>query len=109
MLLGILGGGARPVLQNPKNVIFHARFPTWPLGRNYVIITWTRIQTKNSSNPFRSFRIRIFLFLCYSFGIEAIHNRSSLENHTRLKTKMGKICIRLGPKRRKTPLQWGGS
>ena len=39
---------------------------------------------KNSSNPFR---IRIFLFLSYSFGIETIntfiHSRSSLENHTR--------------------------
>ena len=23
----------------PKNVIFHTRFQTWPLGRNYVIIT----------------------------------------------------------------------
>ena len=40
---------------------------------------------KNSSNPFR---IRIFLFLSYSFGIETIntfiHSRSSLKNHTRL-------------------------
>ena len=39
---------------------------------------------KNSSNPFR---IRIFLFLSYSFGIETINtfiqSRSSLENHTR--------------------------
>ena len=23
----------------PKTVIFHTRFQTWPLGRNYVIIT----------------------------------------------------------------------
>ena len=42
----------------------------WPLGRNYVIITWTRAQTKiNSSN---AFQIRIFLFRSYSFGIERI-------------------------------------
>ena len=43
---------------------------------------------KNSPNPFR---IRIFLFLSYSFGIETIntfiHSRSSLENHTRFQTK----------------------
>ena len=40
---------------------------------------------KNSSNPFR---IRIFLFLSHSFGIETkntfIRYRSSLENHIRL-------------------------
>ena len=44
---------------------------------------------KNSSNPFR---IRIFLFLSYSFGIETIntfiHSRSSLEKHTRFQTNM---------------------
>ena len=43
---------------------------------------------KNYSNPFR---IRIFLFLSYSFGIETIntfiHSRSSLKNHTRFQTK----------------------
>ena len=36
-----------------------------------------------------------FLFLSYSFGIETIntftHSHSSLENHTRFQTKMGKI------------------
>ena len=43
---------------------------------------------KNSSNPFR---IRIFLFLSYSFGIETINTfiRSlrSLENYIRFQTK----------------------
>ena len=39
------------------------------------------------------FRIRIFLFRSYSFGIETINtyiyvrSRSSLENHTRFQTK----------------------
>ena len=50
---------------------------------------------KNSSNPFR---IRIFLFLSYSFGIETIntfiHSCSSLENHPRFQTKMGKMYTR---------------
>ena len=47
---------------------------------------------KNSSTPFR---ICIFLFLSYSFGIETINtfirSHSSLENHTRFQTKLGKI------------------
>jgi len=41
-------------------VKFHTRFQTWPLGRNYVILTKIREQTKNPSN---AFRIRIFLFV----------------------------------------------
>ena len=40
----------------------------------------------------------MFLFLSYSFGIETIntfiHSRSSLENHTRFQTKMGKVYTR---------------
>ena len=39
--------------------------------------------------------MRIFLFLSYSIGTETIntfiHSRSSLENHTRFQTKMGKV------------------
>ena len=54
---------------------------------------------KNSSNPFR---IRIFLFLSYSFGIETrntfIHSRSSLGNHTRFHTKLGKMYARFQTK-----------
>ena len=65
---------------------------------------------KNSSNPFR---IRIFLFLSYSFGIETIktfiHSRSSLENHTQFQSKMGKIYTLFVPKRRKYPTRWGGT
>ena len=58
---------------------------------HYLLLRLERKQ-KNSSNPFR---IGIFLFLSYSFGIETIHtfmnSRSSLENHTRFETKMGKV------------------
>ena len=86
-----------------KNVICHPCFQTRPLetipvfrpGR-YVIITLIRAQNKkNSSSPFR---IRMFLFLSYSFGIETINTfidcRSSLENHTRPQTKMVKVNTR---------------
>ena len=50
---------------------------------------------KNSSNPFR---IRILLFLSYSFAIETmntfIHSRNSLKNYIRFQTKMGKVYTR---------------
>ena len=66
----------------------HIRLQSWPLG-NYVILTYTRIATKNDP-----FQIRIFLLL-YSFGIEMIdtfiNSRSSLKNHTQFQTKMGKV------------------
>ena len=45
LLLGIRDGGVPPGSSNPDpisdhwNVIFHTRFQTWPLGRNYFIIT----------------------------------------------------------------------
>ena len=51
-----------------------------------------RLECKHSSN---AFRIRIFLFLSFSLGIETIttfiRSRSSLENHTQFQTKMGKV------------------
>ena len=55
-------------------------------------------------NPFQ---IRIFLFLSYSFGIETtntfINSRSSLENHTRFQTKMGKVYTRFKTKTAQKP------
>ena len=49
----------------------HSRFQTWPLGRNYML-SLLRLERKQKiySNPFR---ICIFLFLSYSFGIETIN------------------------------------
>ena len=53
VLLGILSGGLPPGSSNPdaisdqKNVIFHTRFQTWPLGRIYVIII--RLESKQES------------------------------------------------------------
>ena len=75
-----------------KNVIFHTRFQTWPLGRDYVI-NMASIRTQKSSS--NAFRVRVFLFPSYSFGFETINtfirSRSSLENHTRFQTKMAKV------------------
>ena len=66
---------------------------------------------KNSSNLFR---IRIFLLLSYSFGIETIntfiHSRSSLENHILDSRPNWAKCIPIfRPKRRKKPPRWGGT
>ena len=59
---------------------------------------------KNSSSPCR---IRIFFFLSYSFGIETIktfiQSRSSLKNHTRFQTKMGKVYTCLQTKTAQKP------
>ena len=70
VLLGILGGDVPSVSLNPdptsdqkignfpdpfsdQTSKIHSRFQTWALGRNYVIITYIRAQTKkNSSNSF---------------------------------------------------------
>ena len=53
----------------------------------------------------------MFLFLSYSFGIETvntfIHSRSSLENHTRFQTKMGKVYTRFQTKTAQKPYPLG--
>ena len=61
-----------------------------------------RAETKNSPN---AFRFGTFLVRSYSFGIDSIstsihiRSRSSLENHTRFQTKMGKVFSdQKGPK-----------
>ena len=54
----------------------------------------------------------MFLFLSYSFGIETvntfIHSGSSLENHTRFQTKIGKVCTRFQTKTAQEPYPMGG-
>ena len=61
----------------------------------------------NKKNFLKPIRIGIFLFLSYSFGTETIntfvHSRSSLENHTRFQTKMGKVYTRLQTKTAEKP------
>ena len=124
VLLGILGGVCRQVLQiltrvsNQKNVIFHIHFQTRPLYpcpfsdlafRQKLCYDYLERKPKKYSKPFR---IRIFLFLSSSFEIETINtfirSRSSLESHTRFHTKMAKCIPVCRPKRSKTP-QWDGT
>ena len=63
---------------------------------------------KNSSKPFS---IRIFPFLSYSLGIETIDtfidSRSSLENHARFQSKMGKVYIHFQTKTAQKPYPMG--
>ena len=65
---------------------------------------------KNPSSPFR---ISIFLFLSYSFGIKVIntfiYSRSSLENPTLFQTKMSKVFCILRPRHCKNPTWWGST
>ena len=88
----------------------HARFQTWSLAEIILSLLTCRLERKqtNSSNPFR---IRILLFISYSFGIETIntfiHSCSSLENHNRFQTKTGKVLHVFRPKRRRHPTRWG--
>ena len=67
-------------------------------------------QKKISQNPFPN---RTFLFLAHSFGIETsdtlyVHTLgSSLENHTRFQTKMGKVYTRVQTKTAQNPYPLG--
>ena len=81
---------------------FHTRFQTWPL-RNYVNITQIKTPPPlppRKKIPENSCRIRMFLFLSYSFGIETIntfiHSCGSLDNNTRFQDKTAQKSYPLG-------------
>ena len=109
---------SRPYFR-PKNVILQTRFHTRPLKsipvfrsglQAWIMSSLLRLECKqnNSSNPFL---IRIFLFLSFSFAIETrntfVHSCSSLENHTRFQTKMGKVYTRFQTKIAQKPYPMG--
>ena len=113
---GVLPKRSKPALFKTKIAHFHTCFQTrplksiplfhsWPLSRLMSSLLKLQCKQKNSSNPFR---IRMFLFLSYSFGIKTIntfiHSRSSLENHTRFQTKMGKVYTRFQTKTAHKPM-----
>ena len=114
------GGYSWEFLVGAKNVIFHTRFQTRrltftpvfkPGPQTEIMSSSLRLERKqkNSSNQFR---IRIFLRLSFTFGIETIntfiHSCSSLENYTRFQTKIGKICARFQTKDAQKPCPNGG-
>ena len=77
-------------------------------SKTKVKLSLIRLERNFFSNPFR---IRVFLFLSYSFGMETIdtfiHSRSSLENHTRFQTKMSKVYTRFHTKTTQKPYPMG--
>ena len=90
----------------PKNVFFCTHFQTRPLksipvfrpGLWAEIMSLLRLERKPKKFS-NVFQMRIFLFLSYWFGIEAInytfiHSFCSLENHSWFQTKMGKVYTR---------------
>ena len=89
VLLGILVGVCRPVLQILTRFQTKKCFFSASDFRFHIYLSLLRLERKqtNSSNP--------FLFLSYSFRIVTInmfiHSCSSLENHTPFQTKMGKV------------------
>ena len=96
-----VGGVCRPFRQiltliQTKNCNFPHPFSDQAFRQKlcYYYLDWGA-NKDNSSNPFR---IRIFLFLSYSSGIETINtfirSRSSLKNYTRFHTKIGKVYTR---------------
>ena len=89
-----LVGVCRPVLQSLT--LFQTKKYHFPYSFSYLSFRhklcyhWLSLERKqNKSNPVR------ILFLSYLFGIETlntfIYSRSSLENHTRFQTKVGKV------------------
>ena len=106
-----LVGVCRPVLQILTRFQTKKCFFSASDFRFHIYLSLLRLERKqtNSSNPFR---IRIFLFLSYSFRIETIntfiHSCSSLENHTPFQTKMGKVYTHFQTKTVKKSYPMGG-
>ena len=61
---------SQPFLDQTSKI--HARFQTWALGIKYVIFTYIRSQTNKFFKFIWNLHIQ-FLFLSYSFGMEAIN------------------------------------
>ena len=106
-------GMCRPVLQiltssDPKKCNFPHPFSDLAFRQN---LCYHYLDQSANKKIFKPFRIRIFLFLSYSFGIEAINTsiryRSSLEHHTRYQTKMGKVYTRFQTKTAQKPCPKG--
>ena len=99
----------------PKNVILHTRFQTWPLGRNYVIITLNANQ-----NIFQiHFEFAHLSFLSFfSIYLELKRLKRWIRSYTHIvpsktipdsRPKWAKCIFLFKPKRRKNPTRSGGT
>ena len=79
------------------------------LSSNCKYLQYLQLERQQKKDPFR---IRILLFLSYSLEIETTNTFMplpySLENHTRIQTKMGKDYSPFRPTRRINHTLWGG-
>ena len=66
----------------------HTRFQTWPLGSNYVMITYNRAQTKYFFKCISNLYISISFLFIWNWNDNYVHtgSRSSFENPTRFHT-----------------------
>ena len=66
----------------------HTRFQTWPLGSNYVMITYNRAQTKNLFKCISNLYISISFLFIWNWNDNYVHtgSRSSFEKRTRFHT-----------------------
>ena len=97
----------------------HTLFQTCRWSQNATLLVYRKqklchhCKKKDFLKYIHHFRICMLQFLSYSFGTKTtntwIHNRSSLVNHTRFKTKMGKIYTRFRTKTVQKPYPLGGT
>ena len=120
LLLGIFGGGVplgSPNLDpvsDQKNIIFHTRFQIRALKFIPVFrpgALQPEIWSANKKILQIHFELVYFSFFLTHFGIETIntfiHSRSSLKNHIRFQSRIGKAGIPFfRPKRRKNRARW---
>ena len=91
-----------------KTSKIHTRFQIWPLGRNYVMITQIRAQTKKLFKSISNSHISLSFLLIWNWNDKYVHTlRSSLENNTRFQTKCAKGIPVFRPKRSKNHAWWG--
>ena len=109
VLLRILGGGVPPGYPNSDPISDQKMSfftPAFRPGLEEIMSSRLDWNTNKSD-----FLIRPILFLSYSFGIKRIntfiHSRSSLENHTRFRTKMGKASTLFQTKTAQKPYPLG--
>ena len=98
---------------------FHTRYQTWPLksipffrpgvARNYVIITYIRTPTKK--RPISNSHITLSFLFIWNWNDKYVFMPlpNSLENHTRIQTKIGKVYSPFRPKRCKNHTLWCGT
>ena len=98
VILGILCGVCRPILQTLT--LFQTKIVIFPFSdfRPEIMSSLLRLERKHKSFLKSIFEFALSLFLSYSFGVEKpnmfIHSSSSLENYTRIQTKMGTASTR---------------